>query len=118
MTIDDFFDLHPEARPICDAVAAAVAGLPGVETRVQKSQIGFYRSHPFAAVWIPERHLKRKGAPLVLSVFLRRRIASPRWKEVVEPARGRYTHHLELFSPSCVDPEVEGWLVQAWEEAA
>ena len=42
---------------------------------------------------------------------------SPRWKQVVEPAPGRFTHHLELRSVDEVDDEVGGWLREAWEAA-
>jgi hypothetical protein len=42
---------------------------------------------------------------------------SPRWKEIVEPAPGRFTHHLELYDVADVDDEVRGWLRQAWEAA-
>ena len=69
-------------------------------------------------MWIPSRYLKRAAAPLVLSIFLRRRLDSTRWKQVVEPAPGRYTHHLELYDASDVDQEVREWLREAWEEAS
>jgi hypothetical protein len=35
----------------------------------------------------------------------------------VEPAKGRFTHHLELREPDEVDEEVAGWLREAWEAA-
>jgi hypothetical protein len=50
----------------------------------------------------------------VLTLALRRRDPSPRWKEIVEPARGRFTHHLELHSVDDIDQEVRGWLSDAW----
>jgi hypothetical protein len=46
---------------------------------------------------------------------LRHRDESPRWKEVSEPSRGRFVHHLELRSIDDVDDEVEAWLREAWE---
>ena len=52
--------------------------------------------------------------PLVLTVALRHLDTSPRWKEVVEPAPGRFTHHLELRSPDQVDAEVRDRLAEAW----
>jgi hypothetical protein len=54
----------------------------------------------------------------VLTVGLRRRDGSPRWKQIVEPYPGRFTHHLELRSPGEVDAEVEAWLREAWGLAA
>jgi hypothetical protein len=117
MTEAEFFEGYPEARPLYDAVRRAAAGLGPWTTRIGKTQIAFRREHPFAAVWVPERHLRRPAAPLVLTIFARHRIASPRWKEVVEPAPGRFTHHLEVFQREDVDTEVAGWLRQAWDEA-
>lgn len=46
------------------------------------------------------------------------RDAAPRWKRVVEPAPGRFTHHLELYAPEDVDAEVVEWLAEAWRDAA
>jgi hypothetical protein len=66
---------------------------------------------------MPGQYLQRASPPLVLSVFLRRRDASPRWKEVVEPARGRFTHHLELNALADLDDEVRTWLREAWDVA-
>ena len=57
------------------------------------------------------------AAPLVLTLALRRQDPSPRWKQIVEPYPGRFTHHLELFSPAEVDEEVENWLNEAWQLA-
>ena len=42
---------------------------------------------------------------------------SPRWKEIVEPAPGRFTHHLELYFADDVDDQVRCWLHEAWESA-
>jgi hypothetical protein len=57
-------------------------------------------------------------APLVLTLSLPYRDPSPRWKEIVEPSPGMFTHHLELWDLREVDAEVETWLRKAWEEAA
>jgi hypothetical protein len=62
--------------------------------------------------------LRGEHSPLVLSVFLRRRDESPRWKEVVEPKPGWFTHHAELRSAKDVDHEVGEWIIEAWREAA
>lgn len=117
-TTDEFFAGHDEAHAIFGPLAAMVAGLGDSEMRVTKSQVGFYRKRPFAAAWIPASYLRRPGAPLVLTVYLHRRDGSPRWKEVVEPAAGRFTHHLELRSPGDVDAQVAEWLAEAYAEAA
>ena len=63
---------------------------------MQKSQLGLWAGgHPVAALWSAEAALGRAGAPLVVSVFARTRLDGP-WKEVVEPAPGRLTHHAEI----------------------
>jgi hypothetical protein len=86
--------------------------------RVTKSQVAFWRRSAFAWAWMPGKYLRRKTAPLVLTVGLRRRDTSPRWKQIVEPHPGRYTHHLELYSVEQIDDEVKSWLQEAWSEAA
>jgi hypothetical protein len=45
---------------------------------------------------------------------IRKRESSPRWKEIVEPAPGRFMHHLELDSVDDIDDEVPDWLQGAW----
>lgn len=113
----EFFEGRPDARAIHRRVARAVAQLGPSETRISKSQIGFYRTHSFAATWTPGRHLRGDVSPLVLSVYLRRRDASPRWKQVVEAAPGRFTHHIELRTADDVDDAVRRVLAEAWREA-
>ena len=110
----DFFAGFPDSRPIFDAVRAALDSLGPVEMRVTRSQIAFRRRVAFAWVWVPDRYLHGGHAPLVLSVALRRRDGSPRWKETVEPAPGRFMHHLELFALDDIDDDIRGWLAEAW----
>lgn len=93
----------------------AVVGDAGI--RVSRSQIAFCRRRVFAAVWRPGQYLRGTTAPLVLTVYLPVRDASPRWKEVVEPAPHRFTHHLELRHAADVDAEVGRWLRRAWDAA-
>jgi hypothetical protein len=114
----DYLGSDADARSIFSAIDAAVTALGDAERRITKSQIGFYRSHPFAAVWRPGKYLGGTRPPLVLSVFLRRRDRSARWKEVVEPTPGRFTHHLEINGAAEVDHEVREWLREAWASAA
>jgi len=113
-----FFDGFEDARQVYAVVETAVLALGSVSVRVGKSQIAFRRLRAFAWAWVPGRYLHGATAPLVLSIALRRRDASPRWKEVVEPAPGRFMHHLELRTSDALDPEVLRWLREAWEEAA
>jgi hypothetical protein len=89
-----------------------------VAIRVSKSQVAFRRKRAFAWAWIPGKYLRgRHVAPLVLTLSLHRREPSSRWKEIVEPEPGRFTHHLEIYSPEDIDHLVLGWIREAWETA-
>ncbi len=116
--IANFFTGHEAARPLFDSLRQAIDTLGPVELRVGQSQISFRRRVAFAWAWVPDRYLRGGHAPLVLSVALRRRDTSPRWKEVVEPAPGRFMHHLELRAPDEIDGEVGQWLAEAYAAAA
>ena len=83
-----------------------------------KSQVAFRRRKAFAWAWIPGKYLGGETAPLVLTLSLRSRDPSARWMEIVEPSLGRFTHHLELYSPSDIDEEVRDWLQCAWQTAS
>ncbi len=115
--VDDFFGGHQASRSLFEALRRAVESAGPAEIRVTKSQIAFWRKRAFAWAWRPGQYLRGKTAPLVLTLALSRRDPSPRWKEIVEPAPGRFTHHLELTSESELDDEVLGWLREAWSDA-
>lgn len=117
MTLDDHFAGLETSRRVFDALAEAIKRLGEVDIRVTKTQVAFRRRVGFAYAWVPEKHLGRPAAPLVLTVALRRHDHSPRWKEVVEPRPGWFAHHLELRRPDEVDEEVASWLREAWERA-
>ena len=118
MTLDEFFAGQDESRKIFEAMRHAIDAIGPAELRVSKSQVSFRRSKPFAWVWMPGKYLRRKTAPLVLTFSFRQREPSPRWKQIVEPVSGRFTHHLELYSTQDIDDEVRAWLQEAWEAAA
>jgi hypothetical protein len=115
--LDDFFSGRDRSRALFDALNAFVAEIAPADIRVTKSQIAFWRRRPFAWAWVPDRYLHGDHAPLVLTLALRRSDPSSRWKEVVEPARGRFTHHMELHDESDLDDEVRAWLLEAWSIA-
>ncbi len=118
LTPEEFFAGREESRIIFEALREAVDAAGAAQVRVTKSQVAFRRRRAFAWAWVPGKYLRgRRLAPLVLTVALRRRDASPRWKQTVEPVPGRFTHHLELRSPADVDDEVRSWLWEAWEGA-
>ncbi len=115
--LEQFFAGHDQARILFEAVSRIIDSIGEADMRVTKSQIAFRRRIGFAWVWIPGMYMRGKVAPLVLSVALPFRDASPRWKEIVEPRPGRYMHHLELRDVSEVDDEVRRWLQIAWMDA-
>ena len=117
MEIAEFFADSPEALAIHSALVACVSNIGEAEFRISKSQIGLFRKHVFAAIWKPKQYLKGKRPPLVLSIYLKRRDDSCRWKEIVEPAKGRFTHHVELASSEDVDDFIAARLREAWLSA-
>jgi hypothetical protein len=117
LSLDEFFAGRETARRIFDALVPSIHRLGPAGTRVSRSQVAFRRRRGFAWAWTPDRYLRGSTAPLVLSLALRRRDASPRWKEIVEPAPGRFMHHLELRCVEDIDAEVLAWLREAWDAA-
>jgi len=118
MTPDEFFAGQEQSRLLFEALREAVDAIGPAELRVTRSQIAFYRRKAFAWAWRPGQYLRGQTTPLVLTLGLRRRDASPRWKEIVEPSPGRFTHHLELYSINDIDDTVRDWLRGAWMTAA
>jgi hypothetical protein len=118
MTLDEHFAGFDESRLLFNALLDRINEIVPTEPRVTKSQVAFYRKRPFAWAWIPEKHLGRKAAPLVVSLSFPQRDPSPRWKEIVEPAQGRFMHHLEIYTFDDIDDEVIQWLRSAWEFAS
>lgn len=124
-SIDEFFEGQPDSRSLFDALARAAESLGPVDYVVSRSQIAFTipvdeqpaaqakSGRIFARVWMPDSYLGVGHAPLVLTLGFLSRDASPRWKEIVESAPGRFTHHLEITSDSEIDAEVLGWLAEA-----
>jgi hypothetical protein len=117
MTVDEFFSGQDESRKLFEALFAIVEAIGPTELRVTKSQVAFCRRKAFAWAWMPGQYLHRKCAPLVLTLGFRYRDTSPRWKEIVEPSPGRFTHHLELYSVADLDGEVYQWLQSVWVSA-
>lgn len=113
--LNAFFAGYSESRMLFDFLLPTITAAGESEMKVSKSQIAFRRKRAFAWVWIPERHLGRRAAPLVLSLSFPQRDASPRWKEIIEPYPGRFMHHLEIHAPGEIDEEVGAWLRAAWE---
>jgi hypothetical protein len=112
-----FFGEHELSLQIFLTIQGAVESAGPAVITVSKSQISFRRHKSFAWVWRPGQYLKGKTAPLVITFSFPYRHSSPRWKQIVEPKPGRFTHHLELFSIEDVNDEVSGWIQAAWAAA-
>jgi len=113
-----FFDGHPDTEHLFDVVERRLARIGPATVKISKSQIAFRRARNFALVWMPRQYLQEDAAPLVLTILMPKRIPSRRWKEVVEAAPGRFTHHLELWKAKDIDAEVDDWLRMAWDASA
>ena len=118
MTLDEYFGDQADSRLLFDALYSLIDTLGETTCRVTQSQVAFRRQKAFAWAWMPAKYLHGEVAPLVLSVSLPGRDSSPRWKEIVETAPGRYMHHLELNSLDDLDKQVVEWVRCAWENAA
>jgi hypothetical protein len=118
LTLDEFFTGQVLSRQLFDVLRGMLEELGPVELRVTKSQIAFRRDKAFAWVWMPGNYLRGQAAPLVLTLSLPSRDASRRWKQIVEPRPGRFTHHLELYALDEIDDEVRLWLQAAWEKSS
>jgi hypothetical protein len=117
MESSEFFAGQPLGLAAYERVRSIVEGFGPVEVRVSKSQVAFRRRRGFAYLWMPGVYLANPAAEVVLSIALRRRIESPRWKEVVRPASTTWMHHLEIRDVAELDDEVAGWLRAAAEGA-
>jgi hypothetical protein len=113
MTPDEFFARYEESALLFDEVLAVLGACEPFQMQITKSQITFRASKPFAWVWIPRRYFQRNTVPLLLSIMLPKRDSSPRWKEIAEPFKGRFMHHLELRVANIINNEVIEWLKQA-----
>ena len=119
MNFESSLESNETSKALLNSVKSIIEDIGEASMRTTKSQIAFRRKRNFAWMWVPAQYLKRAGlAPLVLTLSLPYRDASPRWKEIVEPSPGVFTHHLELWDLQEVDAEVETWLRKAWEQAA
>ena len=109
--IGSFFADKPLAYSLFQAVQVMIDSIGLYEMKVSKTQISFRNRINFAITWFLS---KRKNPPLMLTVCLRRRDKSPRWRAVNEPYPGRYVHHLELKSIADLDDQVRAWLSESW----
>jgi hypothetical protein len=98
-------------------VLGVLSALGPCDVRISRSQVAFRRRRGFAYLWLPGRWLKQPAAEVVLSFALHERLDSARLKQVVNPAKGIWMHHLEIHKESDIDAEVERWLGRAYADA-
>lgn len=115
--VDEFFAGRPAHRALFDAVRRVLDGFGAVDVGVTKSQVSFRNRVRFAWLWEPARWLRTPEDDLVLTLDLHRHELSRRFKEAVEVAPGRWSHHLVLRSSDQLDAELIGWLREAWAAA-
>ncbi|MGE5377257.1 MAG: DUF5655 domain-containing protein [Bacteroidota bacterium] len=116
--LEEYFNRSIESREIFECICTIIEAMGSVEMRVLESEVAFLRNKAFAYMWMPAKYNQGKAVPLVLTLSLRRRDLSPRWKVVVPLSSGQFTHHLELYSENEVDDQVCSWLQEAWIQAA
>jgi hypothetical protein len=110
---EEFFAGHPTALAAYERVRAILSAAGPLEVRTTASQVAFRRRRGFAFLWMPRQYLRGDVAEVVLSIGSDHRIASDRFKEVVQPAPGRWMHHLEIRHLGEIDDEVATWLRNA-----
>ena len=116
-TFREYLDDHSDSADLLDHLRQAIVAIGPVEEKESKSQLAFRRRRTVAAAWAPGQYLGQRGAPLALTLTFAERDPSPRWKEIVEPKPGAYTHHLELNDPNEIDEQVLAWLQRAYDAA-
>ena len=106
-----FFDKHPEALPLYEALEERIlAELRDVKIKVQKTQISFANKHNFAFVsFLPARKAKERPDIYITVTFgLGYRKESPRIDAATEPYPNRWTHHMLISQVDEVDDELLG----------
>ena len=110
-----FFAERPELLPVVRPfLLGALERWPETEILTQKSQVSLRGPRPFCALSTHVRFPRQRSPHYVtLSLFLPRRLDSPRIPAAVEPYPGRWTHHMPLFSPEELDAELWAWVDEA-----
>src|SRR4051812_4642228 len=108
---EHFTTADPEVRRTFDAVLAAVAAIGPVEVLAGKTRIALHVRMSFAA-FVVRRHW------LDGHVVLARELRSPRFRRIEIYSPGNVLHAFRLSGPEQVDPEVRGWLAEAYAVGA
>ena len=116
--IEAFFAGTALGAAVFGWTSGVVAGLGPAVVRLTATQVAFRHRIGFAWLWLPGAWLARPDAEVVLSLGLRQRLDSPRWKQVVEPYPGRWMHHLEVRDMAALDEQLAGWVAAAYAAAS
>jgi hypothetical protein len=116
--IAEFFAGTALGAAVFGWTSGVVAGMGPAVVRLTATQVAFRHRIGFAWLWLPGAWLAHPEAEVVLSLALRHRLDSPRWKQVVEPYPGRWMHHLEVRDLAALDDELAGWVAAAYAAAA
>lgn len=111
-----FFDKHPEALPLYEALEERIlAEIRDVKIKVQKTQITFSNKRNFAFVsFLPVRKAgERPDIFIVVTFGLSYRKESPRIDAATEPYPNRWTHHMLISRTEEIDDELMGWIEEA-----
>jgi hypothetical protein len=108
------FDGAALALDVFRSVRRTLEEIGDVDVRITSTQASFRRRRGFAYVWMPSSSMGGSGDVVVLSIALGHELHSPRIAQVLEPAPGRWMHHLEVRAVDDVDDEVTQWLADAW----
>ncbi|NTW70955.1 MAG: A/G-specific adenine glycosylase [Eubacteriaceae bacterium] len=113
-----FFSKKPLIFPVYEAIREKISQLPGVNSKVQKTQITFTAENAFAWVWLPIRKLRdRPENYLILTFGLDHQVVHPRIVQAVEPYPNRWTHHVIIENVTEIDEEIMSWIIQAYHFA-
>jgi hypothetical protein len=116
--VGEFFAGVPLGAQTFEWTCAVISGLGPAVVRITTTQVALRRRIGFAWLWLPGTWLPHADAEVVLSLGMRQRLDSPRWKQVVEPHPGRWMHHLEVHDAADLDDEVARWVTAAYHVAA
>ncbi|MCI9306939.1 MAG: hypothetical protein HFI28_10805 [Lachnospiraceae bacterium] len=111
-----FFDKHPEALPLYEALEERIlAEIRDVKIKVQKTQITFSNKRNFAFVsFLPVRKAgERPDIYIAVTFGLSYRKESPRIDAATEPYPNRWTHHMLISRTEEIDDELMGWIEEA-----
>lgn len=111
-----FFEKYPNALPLYEKLKERILDeIPGVQMKVQKTQISFINKRFFACVsFVKVRKAKDRPDPwLVVTFGLEYKVESSRIDAATEPYPNRWTHHVLISSVEEVDDKLMDWIKEA-----